>query len=167
MGVIVKPHGIRGETLVELHSEEPSRFAAESTLLVGDVPDQIVEMKVAESRPFGTNALVRFEGIQSRDAAETLRGSKVFVPARVLRSLEDDSFWEHELTGAQVFDTQHRFLGTIRRVVRRLEQDLWEVATERSTLMVPAAKAIVIEVDIEHHRVVIDPPEGLFDDDAI
>lgn len=120
-------------------------------------------MRVAESRPNRDRMLLRFDGVRDRDGAENLRGSLIFIEAGALAPLEADAFWGHEIVGAQVLDRVGRAIGILTRVVSRPEQDLWEVQTGDATLLVPAAKDIVVSVDVQERKIVIDPPEGLLD----
>lgn len=105
--------------------------------------------------------LVRFEAIDDRTAAESIRGAMLFVLSEALGAPGPDAYWEHELVGASVYDRSGTLLGTLEGVIPRKEQDLWRLNTGSSTVLIPAAKAIVVEVDIANRRVVIEPPPGL------
>lgn len=164
MGEVLKPHGLGGEVAIAVHSEHPERFKAGATLMVGRDVTQANQMRILESRSNRDRMLVRFEGIDDRDGAESLRGSLIFVEATALADLEEDSFWEHEIVGAIVMDRTGKLLGTLMRVLPRLEQDLWEVSSGEAMVLVPAAKDIVVSVDVKEKKIVIDPPLGLFDD---
>lgn len=107
--------------------------------------------------------MVVFEGIADRNGADKLRGSLIFVGPGELPDAEEDAYWEHDLIGAEVFDVDGRRRGKISRIFAREEQDLWEVETEDGAVLVPAAKDVVVSVDARGGKVVIDPPEGLFD----
>lgn len=156
-GEIGKPHGISGEVYVVPISDDPARFEAGSVLQGG--PGDLV---VASSRRHGNRLLVKFEGIDSRDAAETLRGP-LFVPAEKARALDDDEFWPHDLVGATLVSIDGRSYGSIRSVVPGSAQDLLVVDTPRGERMVPFVKDIVRSVEIAAGRVVVDPPQGLLD----
>lgn len=165
MGEVVRPHGVRGEVVIQPFTEEPGRFQPGADLLVGKDPNGAREMKVSTSRRNRQKLLVRFEGINDREAAETIRGSLIFIPSSALTPLGEDSFWEHDLAGVEVFDRAGNFIGRITRVVPRVEQDLWEVDSGGPILQIPAVKEIVKSVDLDRRRIVIDPPRGLLGDD--
>lgn len=110
-------------------------------------------------------ALVKFSGIEDRTAAETVRGLLVFVESDQVGDLETGSYWEHELVGADVTNISGLHLGTVIGVEERLEQDIWQVDTGDGSVLLPAAKAIVISVDLQKKRIVVDPPLGLFPGD--
>lgn len=144
------------------HSDNPERFAAGATVLVGPDASRARACRISASRPHRGGLLVGFEDVSDRDRAEELRGSLVFVPASALGRPEEGSFWEHELVGLEVVDVSGRPLGSIAGVYGRAEQDLWEVVAEGSTVLMPAVEQIVLRVDLEERKVVVDPPAGLF-----
>jgi len=160
----MKPHGVRGELIVRSLSENPARFQPGSQLLVGNDPAAAVEMVVGGARPQQPGRLlVAFEGVADRTAAEALRGLRIFAHVAVLPELPDDVFWERDLVGLAVVDVEGTALGVISAVLSRAEQDLWEVETPGGPVLLPAAKGIVVSVDLGARRVTVDPPAGLFD----
>ena len=97
-----------------------------------------------------------------RDGAETLRGS-LFVPAEDVRDLEEGEFWPHELEGFDVVLADGTRAGVLNRVQPAPAQDLFAIDTERGERLVPYVDDIVLEIDTDARRIVIDPPEGLLD----
>jgi 16S rRNA processing protein RimM len=165
VGEILKAHGIRGEVVVRSLSENPARFARGSRLLVGAGPAGAAAMVVAASRPQPPDKLlVTFEGISDRNRAGDLRGAFVFAPPGDLPPLPEDAFWERDLVGSAVVDAEGRRLGVVSAVLSRAEQDLWEVDAPGGRVLLPAAKGIVVSVDLAQRRVVVDPPAGLFEE---
>ena len=156
-GEVGKPHGLAGEVYVVVISDDPRRFEAGSVLQHGDGRALTLE----RSRAHGARFIVKFEGIEDRPAAETLRGP-LYVPSTEARALESDEFWVDDLVGCLVMSRAGVELGTVSRIVPGSAQDLLEVATDDGVRLVPAVKAIVIEVDPVARRIVVDPPEGLF-----
>ena len=164
VGRVVKPHGLRGEVLVRALTENPDRFAPGAELLLGPDLDSADPVVVEGSRNHKGALLVYFDGCSSVEEAESLRDWLVFVDASELGELEDeDAFWEHEVAGLEVVHRDGRILGTVREVHTRPVQDLWSVDTDSGEVLFPAAKELVVNVDLEAGKVVVDPPEGLFE----
>lgn len=115
---------------------------------------------VENARPHRDRFLVKFEGVETREDAEAIRGT-LFVPSTEVRELDDDEFWEHDLVGCDVFDVDGRSLGSVTAIVPGPAQDLLEIDTARGPGLVPFVREIVRETDVGARRVVIDPPEGL------
>ncbi|MGH2706124.1 MAG: ribosome maturation factor RimM [Actinomycetota bacterium] len=163
VGEILRPHGVRGEVAIKTHTENPERFAVGARLLVGTDPGEAAAMEVASSRG-GRRPIVRFAGVEDRNAAEGLRGRLVFVAAAEMPAPGQDAYWPHQLAGLTVADAAGRPLGTLTGVVPGSEHDLWEVDTGHGVVRVPAVREIVRSVDLEAGVVTVEPPVGLFED---
>lgn len=156
-GQVGKPHGLGGEVYVIRLSDDPRRFDAGSELQHEDGRTLVVE----SARDHRNRFLVKFEDVDDRDAAETLRGA-LFVPADEARALEEGEFWEHDLTGlAVVHAGTGEAVGTVGHVQEGPAQDLLVVHTPSGERLIPFVAEIVVEVDVESGKVTIDPPEGL------
>ena len=105
---------------------------------------------------------MKFEGVGSREEAETIRGT-LFIPAEAARELDEGEFWEHDIVGCDVVLVDGTHVGTVAAVVAGPAQDLLEVDTERGSRLVPFVAEIVHRVDPTTRRVVVEPPEGLFE----
>ena len=147
IGRIGKAHGLRGEVVVEAISNRDERFQPGSVLYVSGVA-----RSVATSRRHQNRWLVRFEGIDDRNAAEALRG--VVVTGDALESLPENEVWVHELIGATVTDRAGADLGTVVAVEANPAHDI--LVTEEGVLI-----PIVFVVEQGDGRVVVDLPEGL------
>jgi 16S rRNA processing protein RimM len=147
VGRIVKPHGIRGEVIVDLVTNRPERVAAGS-VLSSDAGD----LEVVRSSPHQGRWIVAFNGVADRNEAEELRGT--VLRAEALEG-EDDTLWVHELVGALVYDIDGLFYGRVREVEANPASDL---------LVLPQGLVpLVFVVEQGEGRVVIDPPAGLID----
>lgn len=156
MGRIGKPHGIKGEATVLVMSDDPARFAPGSTLLTHDG-----ELEVESSRDHRGITLVKFTGVDDRNAAEALRGTELYVPREARRGLDTGEFWPEDLVGLAVVDVAGGELGRVAYVVPGPAQDRIAVRTSTGVTEVPFVAAIVTDVDLDSGRITLDPPEGL------
>ena len=157
-GEIGKPHGTSGEVYVVRISDDPSRFEPGSVLTHEDGRVLVV----ASARVHRDRFLVVFEGSQTRQDAEALRGP-LYVDPEDARELDDTEYWEHEIVGSAVVLPDGTEVGEVTDVIVRPAQDLLEVATRRGPRLIPFVEEIVTSVDRDARRVVIDPPDGLLD----
>ena len=157
-GEIGKPHGLAGDVYVVVISDDPRRFEPGSVLH----HDNGRSLTIERARAHGERFVVKFHDVDDRPAAEALRGP-LYIPNDEIRSLDDDEFWIDDLVGCAVVAGSGAELGTVSKVVPGPAQDLLEVETANGPRLVPVVKAIVIEVDPVARRIVVDPPEGLFD----
>jgi len=148
VGRIVKPHGVRGDVIVDLVSNRPEQRLAPGTVLDSDRGG----LEVVSSRPHQGRWIVVFAGCRDRDAAEALRG--VVLRAEPLD--EEGAMWVHELIGAEVVDTGGRSYGPVEAVEANAASDLLVLADQQ---LVP----LTFVVEQGDGRVVIDPPAGLLE----
>ena len=158
VGRVGKPHGLAGEVYVEVISDDPRRFQPGSTV----IHERLGRLTVESSRPHRARTLVKFQEVDGRDDAESLRGG-LFVEHDEARDLSEGEFWEHQLVGATVVDTEDREVGTLRRILPGPAQDLLVVDTPNGERLVPFVQDIVVEVDVARRTVRVDAPAGLLD----
>lgn len=138
-------------------SDDPRRFDPGARLHHEDGRTLTVE----SARDHRNRFLVKFEGVNGRTEAEGLRGA-LYVPESEVRELEGGEFWEQDLEGlAAVHAGTGAALGTVAYVQPGPAQDLLVLDTPDGERLVPFVSEIVVEVDVEAGRVVVDPPEGL------
>lgn len=161
VGEIVKPHGLRGEVVVASYSENPDRFVPGITFSASGNSGLLSQHKVLEVRPHLGKLIVLFEGVQSRDDAEALRGTKLFVSQDEVSVPEEGAYWEHQIIGLEVFDVSGEQLGVISNVLSGAGQDLWEVTSGDRSFLLPAVEAFVTKIDLDAGRVEVSVPPGL------
>jgi 16S rRNA processing protein RimM len=170
VGRIGRPHGIRGEVVIGVRTDEPElRFAVGATLDAAERADEPVgsaQLTVASARWHSGQLLVAFAGITDRTAAAELTGRWLTLDASQLPEIVDpDEFRDHELIGLSVRTCAGDPVGIVADVLH-YGQDLLVVRRtdgQGGESLVPFVKAIVPEVDVRRGVVVIDPPPGLLD----
>jgi len=158
VGVVTKPHGIGGEVSVQSRSDNPARWAVDAIVFDTDG----ARYRVVGVRPHGSHLLVRFEGVEDRNAADALRGRELLVPESWLPTLPEGEWWPHQIEGCRVVTEAGRELGTVTEVVANPANDLWVAVddTGRETL-VPALEGVLRTVDVRGRRIVVRDVPGL------
>jgi 16S rRNA processing protein RimM len=169
VGRVVKAHGIGGEVVVEIRTDDPAaRFASGSTLRAKDSRGggQGRSYVVAHVREHGGRLLVRLAGVDDRDAADALRGSLFVVDSNDLPPIDEpDTYYDHQLEGLHVRTTTGQAVGVVADVLHTAAGELLAVkrSDDRGEVLVPFVSAIVTSVSLDDRIVEIDPPEGLLD----
>ena len=164
VGRIGRPHGIRGDVVVGVRTDEPElRFAVGSRLDTD--PAGVGPLTVKAVRWQSGELIVRFDGIRDRTAATELRGTWLSVDSGTLAPPDDpDEFCDHELIGLCVRTAEGNAVGVVTDVLHH-GQDLLAVrpaaGAPAGEILVPFVKAIVTDVDVASGVLVIDPPPGL------
>ncbi len=167
VGRVIKAHGIGGELVVEVRTDDPAaRFAPGNTLRAknsrsGEEASFVVE----QVREHGARLLVRLAGVDDRDAADALRGRLFVVDSAELPPIDEpDTYYDHQLEGLSVRTTTGRDVGVVAEVLHTAAGELLAVRRgDGGEVLVPFVGAIVTSVSLADGSVEIDPPEGLLD----
>ncbi|MGZ6779396.1 MAG: ribosome maturation factor RimM [Mycobacterium sp.] len=167
VGRVVKAHGVTGEVVVEVRTDDPeTRFAPGAQLRGqprGGGPRRTYVIESA--REHSGRLLVRLADVDDRTAAEALRGTIFLVDTEDLPPIDDpDEFYDHQLEGLRVVTTDGRLIGTVAEVLHTAAGELLSVTPETGAeVLVPFVTAIVTEVSLQDQTIEIDPPEGLLE----
>ncbi|WP_448851942.1 ribosome maturation factor RimM [Corynebacterium sp. 335C] len=101
IGRVVKPHGVRGEVVVDATTDDPAGRFAVGEVLLGRQTGREHRLTVTAMRPHQGRLLVRFEEVPGRNEAESLRGTRFFAEPVVD---DEDAYYDHELVGLRVLD---------------------------------------------------------------
>ena len=166
VGRVAKAHGVTGEIIVEIRTDDPdTRFAPGSSLRGRPSRGGPESRYLVESvREHGGRLLVRLDGVADRNAAESLKGTVFVVDSAELPPIEDpDEFYDHQLEGLRVMTTTGSPVGSVAEVLHTAAGELLSVRTEEGEVLVPFVSAIVTSVSLADKTIEIDPPDGLLE----
>ena len=166
IGRIARPHGIRGQMILDVETDFPEeRFQTGNDVFIergGVEPLTLTSVRFHRGRP-----IVGLVGIESIDQAQTLSGLELRVPAERLVQLPAGTFYRHDLIGCRVDTRDGRTVGLVRDVEGTLTGSRLVVDGADGEVLIPLVAAICTEVDPAAKRIVIDPPEGLIEVNAV
>jgi len=175
VGRVLRPHGLRGEVVVEVLTEAPRRFDPGSSLLLVREGRPEVTLVVAgrraasaPGRPGGgartrqATVLVRFAGIGDREAAAALRGGWLEIERSLVPPAPAGTYYRFELLGCRCSDGGED-LGEVVEVVEDGGGLLLIVADGRREVPVPFVARFLRAVDVEHGRIDLELPPGLIE----
>jgi 16S rRNA processing protein RimM len=166
VGRVVRPHGVRGEVVVEVLSDAPDRFRPGAELTTGDPDDPGAtprRLTVAATRRHQGRLLAAFDGLDDRDDVEPLRGELLTIPLSAARRLGPDEFWPHQLTGLAVADHAGTVVGSVTDVVPGTAHDLLQVDLDGGGRVLVPAVAALVTVELAAGRVVVADLPGLLE----
>lgn len=163
MGVVGAPHGVRGAVRIKSFTDIPEAIAN-----YGPLEDESGERRLALRVVGGAKGegmvIATLSGVTDRDRAEALRGLRLYAPRAALPVPDEDEFYHTDLVGLAAQHEDGTVLGTVVAVHDFGAGDVIEIARdEGQPVLVPFTRAAVPVVDIAGGRVVVDPPDGLFD----
>ena len=166
VGRLRKPHGLKGDcNLFPLTDDPATIFAPGRNIWVVDLAGDTVAgpLTVERSREYHREWLVKFAGVESRDALEPFRAHFLAVPPDQLSPLAADEVYLHELDGFSVRLPDETPLGLVSAVYELPAGVMIEVQGPKREFLLPYKKEFVREVDRAGRRLVVSPPEGLLE----
>lgn len=166
IGRIVRPHGVRGELVVDVRTDSPEERFAEGASLRASLTDGATRMlTVLGIRPHSGRLLVTFEDVRDRDVADELRGAVLTIDTSTLAPTDDpEEFYDHQLEGLAVVTLDGESIGTVTEMLHGPGGELLAVhRPDADELLVPFVREIVPEIDLTGGRLVLDPPDGLLE----
>lgn len=155
VGAIAGAFGVQGEVRLKSFCADPAAIADYTPLVTEDGRSFGVRIV----KPLNGAFSARLTGISTREAAEALKGTRLYVPRDRLPDPGDDEFYHADLIGLAVADTGGKAVGTVRAVVDHGAGDILEIACPGGPdLLLPFTRALVPTVDIASGRIVVDPP---------
>ena len=164
LGTIGKAQGLRGEVHVKSHTDDPVALGDYGVLFTKDGK----RFEVLDIRRHKTVVVVRFLGVNDRNAAEALNGTDLFVERANLSDadLDEDEFFYADLEGLEAFDEFGASWGFIKAIFDFGGGDLIELqAKGEKSVIIPFTQSAVVDVDIKAGKIIVDPEAaGLIDD---
>lgn len=165
VGRIVKAHGVTGEVVVDVRTDDPDGRFVRGKALRGRASRGGGERSftIESVREHGGRLLVRLSGVTDRDTADALRGTLFLVESDDLPPItEPDEYYDHQLEGLAVRTVAGADVGTLTEVLHTAAGELLSVKTpEGREILIPFVAAIVPRVSLADAVVEIDPPDGL------
>jgi 16S rRNA processing protein RimM len=160
---IVRPRGKRGEVVADSYTDFPERFSLLQEVWLDFAGRSRIRIALESVWEHKGRPVLKFAGIDSISAAETLVGAWVQVEAADSVPLPEGTYFDHELTGCTVVDLSGHELGTVFDVLRLSGNHQLVVRGAAGEFMIPATEAICREISIADKRIVVDLPAGLMD----
>lgn len=160
---IVKPHGVRGEVVLKVLTDFPERLAPGATFPLSPPLAGLQSVTLESLR--GTGKLIaRLGGIDTVEAAETLRGTRLVAEVESGAPLAEDHYLVEDLIGCAVVTDEGEPLGRLVEVAATGANDVWTVElTDGRRMPVPATHEVVRDVDVRAGRIAIRLIPGLMD----
>jgi len=163
LGVVIGAQGLKGEVKVKTFTESPEGLGAYGALHAKD--GRAFTVRAARNQKAGI-AVVRFDGVNDRNAAEALKGTELYVTRDALPPPDEEEFYHADLIGLSVHDTEGRVLGTVSAIHNFGAGDVITIARpDGGDMFLPFTHAVVPTIDVSHGFVVVAVPEEAEEDE--
>jgi 16S rRNA processing protein RimM len=163
VGRVARPHGVRGDVVVNPDTDfVDQRFAVGASLWT-QVGGVVEEVRVVRASLGGKRPVLGFEGSSSVADAERFAGAELRVPETSLAELGPGVFYLHQLIGCRVETAAGDVVGEVTRVEGGAGASLLTVDGPSGEVLIPFAVSLCPTIDVERRLIVVDAPEGLLE----
>lgn len=161
VGKIIGVHGIQGTLKLYPYVESLSIFKSGHRVVLQAPNGKQDSYAIKKGSPYKNVYRLHLEEINSRDAAENLIGSEIFIERSLLPDLETDEHYWFEIIGLDVFQTDDAYLGKVDSIIQTGSNDVYVVSNQDKETLIPALCSVVVKIDLQNNRMVVNLPEGL------
>lgn len=164
IGQVVGAHGIRGELKIQVLTDDPHRYGLLREVWVGPDGQEPLPTPLESYRLHKRHVLLKLEGCDDRTTAGTYRGLLIQIPLEEALPLQEDEYYEHQIIGLAVWTVSGEHLGRIEEIIYTGANDVYVVHSEdvpHHEILIPFLDDVVLEVDLDAGRIVVELPEGL------
>jgi len=158
VGQVRAPHGVRGEVRVQILTDFPERFRQGAEICIGPEHRRYT---IQKARFHEGDVLIKFVGLDDRNAVEPFRGAEISVPVEQAMPLPADTFYVHQIVGLDVWTDEGERLGPIVEVISLPANDVYVVETTQGEVWLPAIADVVLDIDLEQGRMTVHLLPGL------
>ena len=163
VGIITATHGLKGEVKVYPTTDDPGRFRRLKKVIL-DNGKVSVDLEIESVKYFKQFVILKFKGLDDIEQVEKYRKASLYVTRDKAVRLKKDEFFIADLIDMKVVNEDGSPLGTLRDVITTGANDVYEVALdEGGTVLIPAIKECILDVDVENAVMRVHLLEGLLD----
>jgi 16S rRNA processing protein RimM len=163
LGHVSKVRGFKGEVLLHLDVDDPTRYRSIKQLLIdlnGQLQPFFIQSIHIDAQGF---ARTTFEGIEDRNAATEIAGKELYLPLEKLPELPDHQYYLHELEGMEVTDVVHGRLGTVDAVFDYSHNPVLQVFRQGYEVLIPLQDSFVKKVNKKDKSILVEVPVELLE----
>ena len=155
MGKVLKPQGIHGEVKVNAYTDDLERFAYLDHVYI-QKGEEMRSVPILSKRTDNDFAYLKLEGTEDRNAAETLRGTVLYIDRKNAAKLPEGRHYIQDMIGLAVVDTKGCGLGRLSEIIKTGAADVFRVNGDGCVLLFPSVPHVVLEINIEAGRILVD-----------
>ena len=163
VGIITSTHGVRGEVNVYPTTDDPRRFRRLKEVVL-DTGREKLNLEIEGVKFFKQFVILKFKGLDNINDIEKYRQKSLYVTRKNAVRLQRDEYFIADLIGLKVQDEDGTELGTVKDVIETGANDVYEVEmADGRSLLLPAIKQCILNVDVENGMMQVHVLEGLLD----
>lgn len=170
IGEIINVQGVKGRLKVISFGDSAQDFLfhlSGKKIILRKKNGIFFKYKLNYFQPYKNIFIISLDGLDTRNDAEKLVGCEIYIPRSNLSALPSGEYYWFEIIGLNVFNKQGKSLGKIREILPTGSNDVYISETKGREYLIPATTEVVLEINLNKEIMIIQPPEGLFEDNEI
>ena len=164
VGKVRRPHGVRGDVLVEIYTDFPERLQPRKMIYAGE---RHLRLTISRRRAHNDGLLLAFEGFATPEEVGQFRNQTLYVAQADVPELPEDEYYQYELLGLRVEDETGKPLGTLTEVIQTGANDVYVVTGENgSELLLPAIRGVILDVNMAAKTMRVHLLPGLIEEES-
>ena len=164
VGVIIKPHGIKGEVKVYPTTDSPLRFDEITHVKIIQQGKELGDHRISSVKYFKDIVILKFKGIDNINDVEPLKGAELYIPREEGAELSEGEYYIADIIGMTVMTDGGEKLGTVKDVMETGANDVYVVNAECGReILIPAIKQCILDTDIENNIMTVHLIDGLLE----
>jgi len=167
VGIVGKPHGIKGEVVLKIITDYPNTIISGLKLFVDESGERLLEVEYLRNPDFKNkkSAILKFKGIDSRNGAESIRGLGLYRAESDLPKIDENTFWVDDLIGCLVVTFDGFIVGEVTEVlqsnsndnicIENRHQDMKTTGLREKKLYVPLIEEYIENIDIKSKKIIL------------
>jgi len=162
IGIITRFQGNKGEVRIKATTDIPERFL-DLDFVYLKRGKELKELEIEYIRFHKQFVIIKFFAVNSIDEAEKLKNYQILIDKSEKYLLPEDNFYVSDLIDCEVYLESGRYLGTLIDVVDTSGTDIFLVQGQNKKYMLPASREMILEIDLENKKIIVDPIPGILD----
>ena len=158
IGRVLRPHGVRGELLLETLTDFPEHLNEVETVYLGEAAEP---HPLEDARRHRGQLLIRLADCSNRDTADAFRNQLVRIKFADSPPPPSGSYYQHQIIGLAVVTEDGEALGTVTEIIETGANDVYVVAGAGGELLLPAIGSVIRRVDLKARTIIVHLLEGL------
>ena len=162
IGYILKPHGLKGEVTISLDAEAPGNLEELDAVFIQS-NQQLVPHFLEAISVRGDKAFVKFEDVNTPEAAKAISKSGIFLPKASRPKSGRGEFYDDEIIGFEVLDVDGNLLGNVTSIEEAGPNKLIAVDCAGKEILIPVNGPFITSINKSKKKITVDLPEGFLE----
>jgi 16S rRNA processing protein RimM len=159
VGIVRRPHGLKGELLVSVETDFPERLVEGASLYLSD---DHREVTIRSRRQHSDGLLLSFEEFPNKQSVENLHNLPLYRRTSDAPELPEGQYYQHQLLGLNVVEENGELVGKLAQIFNTGASDVYVVRDEAGKeILLPAISDVILRIELENKQIVVHLLPGL------